>query len=176
MKNILLTLTILLIVSCGTTKKLSATKNENGNLVGIATKKDFQQEPYASEWFNDYYKYYKTDKGVVEKLKPLLKGVKIKAFMGTWCGDSRREIPNFYKTLDEAGFNYKNLEMVTVTRKKTANGLEKGYNITNVPTFIFYKKGKEMGRFVEHAVGESTLEKDFLKILSGENYKHPYAN
>ena len=94
--------------------------------------------------------------------------------MGTWCGDSQRDVPNFYKILDEANFNYKNLELVTVNRQKKANGLEEGFDITHVPTFIFYKDGKEIGRFVEHALDDSTVEEDFLKILSGQEYKHPY--
>ncbi|WP_028892304.1 thioredoxin family protein [Tenacibaculum sp. 47A_GOM-205m] len=174
MKKIVYLFVALLIVSCASTPKNLATKNENGNLVGIATKKDFQQEPYGSDWFNDFYSYYETDKGTIEKLKPYLKDIKIKGFMGTWCGDSKRDVPNFYKILDEAEFNYKNLELVTVNRQKKANGLEEGFNITHVPTFIFYKDGKEIGRFVEHALDDSSVEEDFLKILSGQEYKHPY--
>jgi len=174
MKKIVYLFVALLIVSCASTPKNLATKNENGNLVGIATKKDFQQEPYGSDWFNDFYSYYETDKGTIEKLKPYLKDIKIKGFMGTWCGDSKRDVPNFYKILDEAEFNYKNLELVTVNRQKKANGLEEGFNITHVPTFIFYKDGKEIGRFVEHAIEDSSVEEDFLKILSGQEYKHPY--
>lgn len=174
MKKIVYFFAFALLFSCASAPKNLATKNENGNLVGIATKKDFQQEPYGSEWFNDFYSYYETDKNTVEQLKPLLKDVKIKGFMGTWCGDSQREIPNFYKILDEAEFNYKNLELVTVDRKKKANGLEEGFNVLRVPTFIFYKDGKEIGRFVEHAIEGSTVEEDFLKILSGQDYKHPY--
>ena len=94
--------------------------------------------------------------------------------MGTWCSDSQREIPNFYKLLDEANFDYKNLELVTVDKKKKAKGLEKGFDIIRVPTFIFYKNGKEIGRFVEHALEGSTIEDDILKIISGQPYKHPY--
>lgn len=174
MKKITILLLTIFVASCATQQKVTAVKDKTGNLVGIANKESFQQEPYASKWFNDYYSYYETDKNVVEKLKPLLKDIKIKGFMGTWCGDSKREVPNFYKTLDEAGFNYKNLELVTVNRQKKANGLEKGYNIERVPTFIFYKNGKEIGRFVEHTVNGNSIESDFLKILSGQPYKHPY--
>jgi len=163
------------ILSCAPTpKKTVAAKNKDGDLVGLATKKDFQQEPYGSEWFNDFYSYYETDKDIIEKLKPTLKNIKIKGFMGTWCGDSQREIPNFYKLLDESEFDYKNLELITVNSDKKANGLEKGFNILRVPTFIFYKSGKEIGRFVEHAVDNSNIEKDILKIVSGQPYTHPY--
>ncbi len=38
--------------------------------------------------------------------------------MGTWCGDSKRETPRFYKILDETGFNQNNFELITVIEIK----------------------------------------------------------
>jgi len=52
--------------------------------------------------------------------------------------------------------------------------LEKDLNITNIPTFIFYKNGKEMHRIVESPM--ESLEKDMLKIITGQPYKHAYEN
>lgn len=174
MKKISLVIITLYFFGCASVQKFPASKDQDGNLLGIATKKDFQNEPYGSEWFNDFYTYYQVDNEVLLQLQKELNGVKIKGFMGTWCDDSKREIPNFYKLLDQANFDYSNLELITVNRDKKANGLEKGYNIERVPTFIFYKNGKELGRFVEHPVDNSNLEADILKIVSGKPYKHPY--
>ncbi len=175
MKKIIYLVTLTtFIISCASTSNNFATKNKKGDLVGVVNKAAFQQEPYGSEWFNDFYSYYETEKTIIEKLKPLLANVTIKGFMGTWCGDSQRDVPNFYKILDEADFNYKNLELIAVNRKKKAKGLQSGFDISHVPTFIFYKNGKEIGRFVEHALEGSTVKEDFLKILSGKEYKHPY--
>ena len=87
--------------------------------------------------------------------------------MGTWCGDSKRETPKFYKILEEANFNLKNLELVQYNRSKKLQIIfKKVLNIIKVPTFIFYKKGKEIGRYVEYA--RESLEKDMLKIVSGD--------
>ena len=95
--------------------------------------------------------------------------------MGTWCGDSQEQTPVFYKILDAADFNYKNLQMVSVDRsKKTPDNLQEGFNIIRVPTFIFYKKGKEIGRFVEYP--RESVEADMLKIVSGAAYKHSYED
>lgn len=142
------------------------------NLIGIQTKENFKQQPYA-EWFNPNYKDAKLDAAVVNKIKKHMKGVTIKAFMGTWCGDSQHETPIFYKLIDAIDFDYSNLTMIAVNRsKETPDNLQQGQNITNVPTFIFYKKGKEIGRFVEYP--RETLEKDVLKIVSGKPYKHSY--
>ena len=75
--------------------------------------------------------------------------------------------------MDEANFNYYYLEIIAVDRsRKTPDDLQKGFELIRVPTFIFYKKGKEIGRFVEYP--KKSVEADFLKILNGKRYKHAY--
>ncbi len=151
---------------------VNATKDASGNLVGIAAKENFQVEPYNS-WFQPNYDSYTLNAEVIEKLKPIINNVTIKAFMGTWCGDSQQQTPVFYKILDATGFNYKNLQLIAVNRSKsTPDNLQEGFDIVRVPTFIFFKEGKEIGRFVEYP--RETVENDILKIVSGEPYKHSY--
>ncbi|WP_334056573.1 thioredoxin family protein [Polaribacter sp. P097] len=150
----------------------NATKNDRGYLIGIANREMFNDDSY-NYWFDDRYKEYNTDKELIAKLKPIINDFTIKGFMGTWCGDSKRETPRFYKILDETDFDQEYFELITVGRnKKTPNNLQEGFNIIRVPTFIFYKDGKEVGRFVEYP--RESLEKDILKILTGEPYKHSY--
>ena len=60
-----------------------------------------------------------------------------------------------------------------MTRDKTTpQDYEAGLDITNIPTFIFFKDGVELGRIVEFAVED--LESDMIKVLSGQPYKHAY--
>lgn len=163
---------IVLIVSLLLVSIHITAQNTEQNLIGIQEKCDYLQEPYA-DWFAPNYAKYQPDMTVVNELKKHLDGITIKAFMGTWCGDSKRETPAFYKILDKAGFDFSHLTMIAVNRDKaTPDNLQEGMNITNVPTFIFYKNGKEIGRFVEFP--RETLEKDILKIVSGKPYKHSY--
>src|SRR5690606_11479926 len=146
---------------------------ESVMLLGKANRKGLQMEAFKG-WFNPGYEDYKIDSETLEQLKPLLKDVTITIFMGTWCEDSQRETPHFYKILDEANFDESKLTLITVSEEKTTpQGFEKGKNITNVPTFIFYKSEKELGRIVEYPI--ESLEKDMLAILSGKEYKHAYA-
>ncbi len=174
MKNFFLLAFTFFLISCSAQKKASAEKNESGDLVGYANKESFNQAPY-NIWFNQKFDAYKPDSSTITSLKTALKGITIKGFMGTWCGDSKRETPHFYKILEQANFNLNKLELITVNRtKKTPDNLQEGLNIIRVPTFIFYKKGKEIGRYVEYA--RESLEKDILKIVSGETYKHSYDN
>ena len=161
-------------ISTPITKKESVKQSNPDMLVGKQNRKALEQEPFGS-WFNKNYEEYTVDQETVSELAPYLKIISIKAFMGTWCGDSKRETPTFYKILDKANFDYSNLELITVTRAKdTPEGYEKDLDIIRVPTFIFYKNGKEIGRYVEFS--RESLEKDMLAIVSGAPYKHSYED
>jgi thiol-disulfide isomerase/thioredoxin len=195
MKKILLILSAVALVACGTEKKATATasskaktetpetpqpptapmelkKDATGQLTGIQTKESFMQAPF-SNWFNSRYEAYSPDAEIVKELKSAMKGVEVRAYMGTWCGDSKRETPQFYKLMDEVGFNSEKVTMITVDRTKSKPvELVNDYDLVRVPTFIFYKNGKELGRYVERP--RESLEKDILKIVSGQDYKHSY--
>lgn len=195
MKKLFLIISAALLVACNSSKEKNKVDQTNSKemisennkmqindtvpyeesvmLLGKANRNGLQMDAFKS-WFNPGYEDYKVDSKILEQLKPLLKDIKITVFMGTWCEDSQRETPHFYKILDEAGFNESKLTLITVSEEKTTpEGFEKGKNITNVPTFIFYKSEKELGRIVEYPI--ESLEKDMLTILSGKEYKHAYA-
>ena len=174
MKKLFLVTILIALSSCKIKQKVTSEKNRTIDLIGFSERKSFNQEPYKG-WFDENYKGYKSDSSSIASLKKEIKGITIKGFMGTWCGDSKREVPQFFKILDQIGFNTKDLELIAVNRnKKTRNNLQKGFNIKKVPTFIFFKQGKEIGRYVEYA--RESLEKDMLQIVSEKAYKHSYEN
>ncbi|MEO0527829.1 MAG: hypothetical protein AAFZ89_11420 [Bacteroidota bacterium] len=128
--------------------------------------------PAYSEWFLSNRKDYRPNPEIINTLKKELGTYTITVFMGTWCGDSKREVPRFYKILNEAQFPMERLTTVAVGQKKeiykqSPGGEQEGLNIHRVPTFIFYKEGKEINRIVEHPV--HSLEKDMMHILNS-NY------
>ena len=134
--------------------------------------KELNKNPHA-EWFKKNYSDYTIDEEIVEKLKPLFKDIDIKIFMGTWCTDSRKEIPVFYKLMDKLQLDNKKIELIGMTLEKTTpDSLELNQNIINVPTFIFKKNGKEINRIVEFPI--ETIEKDILEILTTNDYQNPY--
>ena len=152
----------------------SYAKDSSGNLTGVVQKDAFMQAPYNS-WFNNRLETYEADQETIDALKLALKDVEIRAYMGTWCGDSKRETPQFYNILEAAYFDMNQLTMITVDRsKKRPVNLVADYDIQRVPTFIFYRNGTEIGRYVERP--RESLEKDMLKIVTGQEYKHSYDN
>ena len=152
------------------------TQTEKGSpmLLGKINKEGFSSKDY--EWFSKNYDTYTTDSEVISSIKNNLNDYTIKAFMGTWCGDSKREVPRFYKVIEEANFPLERFSLIALDRKREAykqspGGEHEGMNIHRVPTFIIYKNGKEINRIVEEPV--STLEGDLKQILDG-NYTSSY--
>jgi len=152
-----------------------AKQDRTGNLIGYAQKSDFLKKQYKG-WFDYHHKKYQPEEKIVKEIKKNLNGVSVLCFMGTWCGDSKRETPRFYKIMEAADFDFeKNFTLVALNRlKKTPDNLQEGYAIRRIPTFIFYKEGKELGRYVEYP--RESMEKDILKIITGQPYRHSYDN
>jgi len=144
-------------------------------LVGKINKEGLSAQNYSS-WFTVGYDEYEPNEEIIKEISNQLKNYDILLFMGTWCGDSRREVPRFFKVLESVKYPMNHLTTVGVSRtpelyKQSPTHEEKGLNIHRVPTFIFYKNGQEVNRIVEHPV--KTLEEDILDILKGD-YRSNY--
>lgn len=179
MKHVFTLFTILLTYQMLMSQSLNKqVKDEEGKdmLLGTINKTGLTQAPF-NEWFDKNYKDYAVNDKIVKQLKDSLNQYTIKAFLGTWCGDSKREVPHFYSVLETADFPMNQLEVIALDHADTAykkgpNGEEKGLNIHRVPTFIFYKNGEEVNRIVEFP--NETLERDMLKIVNQERYYPHY--
>lgn len=117
--------------------------------------------------FQEYYQIYEPDKSVLAELKQKQEGIEILIVLGTWCSDSQEQVPKFLKVLDRIKFDKNNIQMICVDSKKEAGIIDiLNYNIQKVPTFIVYRKGREIGRIIESP--STTLEKDLLMFF-GDN-------
>ena len=162
-----------MIFSCNSSiNKKKSRPEEYTDIIGVFERKELSNNPHA-EWFNQNYSDYNLDKETLNKLKPLFEDIEITVFMGTWCSDSRKEIPVFFKLIDKLRINENSIELIGMTLEKTTpDSLELDQNLINVPTFIFKKDGKEINRIVEFPL--ETIEKDILEILTTNNYQNPY--
>jgi thiol-disulfide isomerase/thioredoxin len=94
-------------------------------------------------------------------------GAEVIIVLGTWCGDSRREVPRLWRAIDMAGGNVPfSIKMIGVGRDKTAPGTSVAeMGIRYVPTFIVRRNGREVGRIVESA--PAGIERSLLDLLMG---------
>ena len=152
-------------ISCG--KPISKKVFEDGvdMLLGEITRDDLFLE--FPDWYENYSEY-KPDSTIINALSEPHPDLNIEIFMGTWCSDSRREVPRFFKTLDESNFaDNDQIRLWAVDKNKSLeSGLTEEKNILNVATFIFYRNEKEIGRIIEQT-DHGNIESDILSIIKG---------
>ena len=141
-------------------------------LIGECNRDAFTMEPFQ-EWYDFEYEEYTPEQSVIKKLTKSINDVlRIKIVMGSWCSDSQREVPRFYRIMDEAGIPDEKVELLSVNRDKVVPGMDiSALKIERVPTFIIYDGIKELGRIIETPA--ETLEKDFLGILVNKPLHEP---
>ncbi len=156
-------LTITSLGFCQTNKIIEDLRTGNPMLIGETTRDAFQNESFSG-WYNSQYTKYEVNNGRLESSKEKIKEKSITIVMGTWCGDSRREVPRMLKILDIIDFPKEQVSIINVDRnmKGTSSDVD-SLNIKAVPTFILYEDDKEIGRIIESP--EETLEKDLVRIV-----------
>ncbi|WP_226064499.1 TlpA family protein disulfide reductase [Kaistella polysaccharea] len=145
------------------------TTNDGKMLLGHQSKDQLLKEPYSQWYVSEHDEYTLDEKSVAELKKEKLNSYNLILVMGTWCSDSHREVPRFFKILEATNFPDAKLTMIAVNRKYEAPGGEEGpYNIRRVPTIIVQKYGKEIGRIIESPTS-GYLERDLLEIIKKDN-------
>ena len=154
--------------------------DKKGNLIllGKTTRERLAQAPFDS-WYIKNYESYIVDSNIAAQAKPLLGNKRFLLFMGTWCGDSRREVPRMYRILDYCQVKPAQITLINLSNSDTAykqspGHEEQGLNIRRVPTLLIFEGKREIGRVVESPV--TSLEKDILAIVTGQPYEHRYRN
>ena len=151
-------------------------KNKQAFLIGQVDVKGLSSNSYQN-WYKPNHNTYQVNTKIILPLSKKLAEHKILLFLGTWCGDSKRETPRFIKILETASFPMENLKIIAVDKrkeqyKKSPTGEEWGLQITRVPTIIFYKNGREINRIIESPA--ATLEEDIKSILLKTDYTPNY--
>jgi thiol-disulfide isomerase/thioredoxin len=132
-------------------------------LVGFCDRNGLKSGIFG-KYFVTQYDAYKPSRKIVEKIKEKIDKTKIVIIFGSWCSDSKIQVPRFYKILDKSGYNENDVTLIAVDRSKRAMTTDiSKYEVTRIPVFIVFQNGKELGRIVESP--KKTLEKDLLKIL-----------
>ena len=184
MKNSILFLIVLLFFNCCRTNKpvagegkdvssLETPVSEQQNisysdqstwLLGYIKPERLFQPPH-SEWYLKGYDDYQFKIEFTDRLKVLDKtGITVKIVLGTWCPDSRREVPRFMRIMDVIDFPRGQMEFIGVDNVKISP-IENYADlaIERVPTFIFFRNNVEAGRIIENPV--TSLEQDIVNIL-----------
>ncbi len=151
---------------------------ENGNsfLLGEVTREDIAEN--LDQWDIEAYSYV-PDEETLMKLEEKIHDVEITCVLGTWCPDSKREIPRLWSILDQLGYPVSDIRMLAVGSSRFtidmpipaahfnwSRNIKEFFDVERVATIILSRDGAEIGRIVE--TPENSLEKDLLEILEKE--------
>ena len=145
--------------------EVSQDASGNKVLKGFITKQELATDS-SFKWFAENQQGYIPDQNALQLLRANRDSINIIAFGGTWCGDTKYILPKFFVLTDAAGLSQDHVTLLGVDHnKKTIQHLSEAFGITNVPTIIIMKNGKELGRVVEY--GHTGLfDKDLAEILA----------
>jgi hypothetical protein len=133
-------------------------------LQGPCTREALEKDT-LEPWFSEEYSDYKVNEEVLATISDqMMQGLSVKIVLGTWCPDSQREVPRFFKIMDTLGVQESDISMICVDTHKMAPSTQVDtLNIGRVPAFIIYREGKELGRIIESP--KISLEEDLRNIL-----------
>ncbi|MFO0682382.1 MAG: thioredoxin family protein [Sandaracinus sp.] len=137
----------------------------NGEIVGLTSRSEIEAELPA---WRDAIAGASFDTDAAERLRAVPAGAEVEVILGTWCGDSRREISRLFRALEHAeagGALPFTIRFVGVDRAKTAPGFTEGLQIRYVPTIVVRREGAEVGRIVESA--PQGVDRALLGLLDG---------
>lgn len=156
-----LVLIVIVLNSCGI---LNKNKSNKMILNGIINQSILTGNKNYN-WFDNEYKNYAPNIETIDSLKPLKNVLKVLIIAGSWCSDTQRELPRFLKICNAIGIPNNSIEIIMVDENKKTLAINISVlQITNIPTFIIYKDGKEQGRIIEKPI--LLLENDLMNIIS----------
>ncbi len=123
--------------------------------------------------WQDKYDNFQPPADMLEALKAKFVGdMRIDVYLGLWCPDSRNNVPLFLKLLDRLGTSVP-VRYFGVPRKasRDVKYYVEEFKVERVPSFIFYRDGKEIGRIVENP--KAGMVEDVFDIVFKDTAEFP---
>lgn len=120
-------------------------------------------------WDNIEFLNYNPSKEKILNLKKLIsnKNISFLIFGGSWCSDTKSELPKIFKIFSLCDMDTEKIEIIGVDRQKyEPSGKSLLYQIEKVPTLIILLENTEKGRITEFP--DISWEDDLIKILESE--------
>jgi hypothetical protein len=106
------------------------------------------------------------DGAAAAELASVPPGAEVDVYLGTWCGDSVREVARLFRALEHAPAPRPfTIRFIAVDHDLRAEGFTEGADLRYVPTLVVRRDGEEVGRVVESA--PRGIERELVDLLRG---------
>lgn len=161
----LLTVLILIMQYSLIAKDYTTYRDDKARLVidGELSRADWYSE---TDWNLDSIAQYHPDAARCLEIKNICgkDSVEFIIIAGSWCGDTKSELPKLMKVFDVCKLEPDDYILVGVGKDKVINtNISKSINVDRVPTLIILKNGLELGRIIEYP--ELSWEHDIAIVL-----------
>ncbi len=164
LKNLFYAL-LLILSSCSSSEKFTLKKEGSDIILNGPVEKSYLNNSKLFPWFYYGYKAYQPKDSILNLLKPEVSKLGFLIFAGSWCGDTQKEIPAFYKVADLIGVKDNQIQLIMVDRNKQTHFIKTSVlGIKPVPCIIIYKDSVEIGRFIESS--KLSMEEDLYQIIN----------
>ncbi|MGZ5513518.1 MAG: thioredoxin family protein [Candidatus Aminicenantales bacterium] len=114
--------------------------------------------------WQDLVAAYQPKPKALDKLRGLVREVRIEVYFGSWCPDSMAHVSAFFKILDLADTPLLQPVYFGIPEAKDKRAAYyEGKDIVKLPTFLVIVDGREAGRIVE--TPKKSVEEDLVRIL-----------
>jgi hypothetical protein len=158
-------MTILFAVSVKAQEEYKTEYNAAGDkvLIGRINEKMLANDS-AFMWFFTGVNRYRPDTEWTKYISFYRDSFDIVAFAGTWCPDTKRLLPQFYRVMMASSYPMNRIKLYGLDEQKHGLGdVAQQYDIDKVPTIILLHQGKEIGRIEENV--HRSIEADMVSIL-----------
>jgi len=150
--------------ACSTHHPYWVQKNKTDQiLLGSVQKSILLKHRITQHWFEPSYNSYVMDTATIRELKQYVEPMQVLVFAGSWCSDTQRELPKFYRIADAIGLPEPKIHVHMLNEEKKGFYVNEAvFEVKSVPTCIFLKNGKEVGRIIE--MSTQAFEKEWLSF------------
>lgn len=166
---LILIMSALTLISCKSTEEATAAEakaEEQPHQSRFDAHVNIQGPISQQELINNYpiFAVKRQDKAsaqVINQINMIEQETQIRAFFGTWCHDSQREIPYLLQLMQSVDNPNVTFDLIALNLKKQeSTGQAQAAQIKYTPTIVVYQNNTEVGRIVEKTsmpIGEEIL-------------------
>lgn len=138
-----------------------------GKLLRGIISKDLLAKDTAFAWYAKSRQGFVPDAAAVKTLqsKSNREDISLIIFCGTWCSDSKTILPRLFSYLEAGAYPEQRVTLIALDRLfNTVKDLSIAWKVSNIPTVIVLKDGREIGRVEENGKA-GQVDKSLAELL-----------